>query len=356
MGKDPNINININKDDSELNDFLHCWDKFGSRPNKILIYNSFSKDEFIEILSEYSKEKNVFTEIIPTEESSIINDKVLTMVSESLYISYLLLDRNNENSLIHEITFFSKDYENELDNINEILEKLNPCIIDFQDDVKVTKLNTIYVGQSGLEIEPLVLNEMDTELDMYYNNTSFKQVKKLIKTIKRSEKGLSILYGPRGCGKTSIISHISSKLDRVVIYIPNNLIESTINNPEFKRFLLKHPKPVIVLDDCEVIFNDIYYKSNTVVNNLLQIVDGFLSDSIELNVITIFNTDDKEEIDQSLLDCNNLLDVVEFELLDIEESNELTKHLGGRKKYKNKARLIDIIKKKDCPGNKKVGF
>jgi hypothetical protein len=356
VSKIPKINININKDDSELNDFLHCWGKFGSRPNKIIIYNSFSKDEFIEILSEYSKEKNVFTEIIPADESSIINDKVLAMVSETLYISYLLLDRNNENSLIHEITFFSKDYESELENINDILTKLNQCIIDFQDDIKETRLNTVTIGQSGLELEPLELNELDTELDVYYHPITLKSVNKLIKTIKKSDKGLSVLYGPRGSGKTSIMDYVSSKLDRVVIYIPNNLIESTINNPEFKRFLLKHNKPIIILDDCEVIFNDIYYKSNTVVNNLLQMIDGFLSDTIELNVITIFNTEDEGEVDQSLLECNNLLDVIEFELLEIEGANELANHLGSKKKYKNKSRLIDIIKKKDCPGNKKVGF
>jgi hypothetical protein len=356
VGKNPKINININKDDSELNDFLHCWSQFGTRPNKIIIYNSYSKDEFIEVLSEFSKEKNVFTEIIPTEESSIINDKVLTMVSEDLYVSYLLLDSNNENSIIHEITFFFRDYEKELENINEILEKLNPCIIDFKEEIKDTKLNTLFVGQSGLEMESLELKEMDSELDMYYNSLSLKKVNKLIKNIKKSKKGLSIFYGPRGSGKTSIINHVSSKLDRVVIYIPNNLIESTINNPEFKNFLLKHPNPVIVLDDCEIMFSDFYYKSNIVVNNLLQIIDGFLSDSIELNVISIFNTDNVEEIDKSLLDCNNLLDVIKFDLLDIEESNELAKHLGSRKKYKNKARLIDIIKKKGCIGNKKVGF
>jgi len=207
-----------------------------------------------------------------------------------------------------------------------------------------------------LEIEPIEMNELDPDIDMYYNSDTLKSINKLIKLIKKSQKGLSILYGPRGTGKTSIMDYVSSKLDRVVIFIPNNLIESTINNPEFKRFLLKHPKPVIILDDCEVIFNDMYYKSNTVVNNLLQMIDGFLSDSIELNVIALFNTDDESEIDQSLLECNNLLDVIEFDLLDIEESNELSIHLGNKKKYKNKARLIDIIKKKECAGNKSVGF
>jgi ATP-dependent 26S proteasome regulatory subunit len=191
---------------------------------------------------------------------------------------------------------------------------------------------------------------------MYYNESTLKGVNKLIKTIRKSDKGLSIFYGPRGSGKTSMINNISDKLDRILIFIPNNLIESTINNPDFKKFLMKHPKPVIVLDDCEVIFNDVYYKSNVVVNNLLQMIDGFISDSIDLNVIIIFNTDDDSDIDQSLLECNNLHDVIEFEYLDEEESNELAIHIGSKKKYKNKTKLIDIIKKRNRDENKKVGF
>ena len=279
------------------------------------------------------------------------------MISESLYLSYLVLDRSNENSFIHEITFFFKNYDdNELKNINDILEKLDDAIINFQEESNKTKLNTVSIGQSGLEIDSLHLKGLDNEIDLYYNSSTLKGVNKLIKTIKKSDKGLSIFYGPRGSGKTSIINNIADKLDRILIFIPNNLIDSTINNPEFKKFLMKHPKPIIVLDDCEVIFNDVYYKSNVVVNNLLQMIDGFISDSIDLNVIIIFNTDDDSDIDQSLLECNNLHDVIEFEYLDEEESNELAIHIGSKKKYKNKTKLIDIIKKRNFAENKKVGF
>ncbi len=350
------INININKDDSELNDFLHCWGKFGSRPNKIIMYNSFSKEEFITIIKEYTSEKNVFTEIIPAEESHIINDKVIVMINENLYLSYLLLDSHNEKSLIHEITFLFKEYEKELPLIDEIVKKLEECVIDFCDDEDV-KLNTVTIGQSGLEIEPIELRNIDSEnIELYYSSTTFKSVEKITKLIKKSEKGLSIFYGPRGTGKTSIIDYISDKLDRIVIFIPNNLIEVTINNPEFKRFLMKHPRPILVIDDCEVLLNDYFNKSNIITNNILQLVDGFLSDSIGVNIITIFNIDDEEEIDHSLLDCNNLVDIIEFELLDEDESNELSKQIGSKKKYKNKTRLIDIIRKKPCVENKKIGF
>ena len=35
--KKNNLKININKDDSGLNDFLYLWDLFKNRPNKVLI-------------------------------------------------------------------------------------------------------------------------------------------------------------------------------------------------------------------------------------------------------------------------------------------------------------------------------
>ena len=91
-------------------------------------------------------------------------------------------------------------------------------------------------------------------------------------------------------------------------------------------------------------------------NNLLQMVDGFLSDTMNVNIIALFNTDNEDDIDESLLDCNNLIDVIEFELLSTEESNELAKHRESNKKYKNKSRVIDIIKKRSSNEASKIGF
>jgi AAA+ ATPase superfamily predicted ATPase len=183
-----------------------------------------------------------------------------------------------------------------------------------------------------------------------------KGLDKVIKSIKKSNKGLTILYGERGTGKTSTINYITTKLESIVIFIPNNMVENTINNPEFRKFLKKHSKPVIVIDDCEMFFNEAFAKSNIFVNNLLQMVDGFLSDSMEVNVITIFNVEDEDEIDHSLIDCNNLTDIVKFDCLTEDESNDLSKHLNQDKKYKNKNRLVDIIKKRKNKASKEIGF
>lgn len=134
------------------------------------------------------------------------------------------------------------------------------------------------------------------------------------------------------------------------------MIDNTINNPEFRKFIKKYDKPVLVLDDCEIAFTENYGRSNMFTSNLLQMVDGFLSDSINCNIITIFNLDDEEEIDHSLLECNNLIDIIEFEMLNDEESNELSKHIKSNKKYKNKNKLIDIIKKRYIKKDNEIGF
>ena len=164
------------------------------------------------------------------------------------------------------------------------------------------------------------------------------------------------MHGERGTGKTSIINYIASKLDRIVIFIPSNMIEHTINNPEFRKFIKKYEKPVLVLDDCEIFFSDLYSRSTPFANNILQMVDGFLSDTMNVTILAILNIEGEDEIEESLLDCNNLIDVVEFENLSGEEATELAKHLGSAKKYKSSARVIDIVKKRNNLESLEIGF
>jgi predicted AAA+ superfamily ATPase len=349
------INLNINKDDYNINDFLYCWNKFGTRPNKVILYNQYSTKLFNELIIGTSE--NRFTEIIPSDDFNVINEKVLVKISDDIFITYLTMDKDCESSIINEIAFFYKDYDTNFEKIQEVIEKINSCLIEFTEENERYKLNTISLSSNGLEMEPVEMSSVDIEnFELYYTDKTMKGLNKVIKSIKKSNKGLTILYGERGTGKTSTINYITTKLESIVIFIPNNMVENTINNPDFRKFLKKHSKPVIIIDDCEMFFNEAFAKSNIFVNNLLQMVDGFLSDSMEVNVITIFNVEDEDEIDHSLIDCNNLTDIVKFDCLSENESNDLSKHLGQDKKYKNKNRIVDIIKKRKNKASKEIGF
>jgi len=354
--KNITLKLNISKEDTNSNNFLYCWEKFGDRPNKITIYSSFAKDGFNSIVSQYSEYKNSTIDLIPAEDFDIINDKSIVKINDNIYLSYQILDRESENSFIHEVIFLYKS-EKDLTKVNEITDELGKYNIELEEGEDDYKLNTIFISQNGIEVEPIDKLELDDSIELFYNENTFKSINKLTKTLKKSNKGLTILYGERGLGKTNIINYICDKLDRMVIYIPNNMIELTLNSPEFRTFLRKYPKPIVVLDDCEMIFNELFSKSNIYVNNILQMVDGLLSDTIELNIITIFNVDNEDEIDHVLLECNSLIDVIEFEFLNQEESNELSIHLGSKKKYKNKNKLVDIIKNNNTSKSyKKIGL
>jgi hypothetical protein len=347
-----NTMINIATDDYNLNDFLFCYEQFGERPNKIVIHNTYITKSFEEILFDGILSKNQITEVIPDSNGFIVNDKMFICLDLKCYLSYVVVDRQNENSFIDTITFY---YKGDYDGVQAILDKLNNCLLDYCEDDS-HKVNTVVLTPNGLELEPVNLPEANPDIDTFYNSDTFKQVEKVIKKVKKSDKGLVILYGDRGTGKTSILSHLTSKLDRLSIFIPNSMIDHTINNPDFRRFIKKYERPIIILDDCENIFSEVFSKSNIISNNLLQMVDGFLADSINTTIITIFNEEDSDDIDHSLVDCNNLIDLVEFKTLTIDECNGLSKHLDFNKKYKSEARVVDVVKKRDSKLENTIGF
>lgn len=342
--------LNIQNDNTY---FLICWDIFQKIPNTLSLYSMYDKNEFFTIIESFKEEQTTNREIIKLEDEDIINNSYFVKVNEDIYLSYSVQDSENEFTTINEIEFYYKDEIN-IDKVKEIIDAIEESSLTFEMDDSINNLNTLLLTSEGFDIEPIPI-KVDENIDNYYNKETFKSVNSLIKGIKNSNKGLSILCGDRGSGKTTIIPYISSKIDRVVINIPNNLLDPVLNNNEFKTLLRTHTKPIIVIDDCENIFHDIYSKSNLYTNSILQLVDGLLSDVLELNVILIMNGD-LEEIDNTLLEANSFIDSIEFKNLSSKEATNLSKYLNLNRKYKNKTKLIDVVKDRTQKEDKKIGI
>jgi hypothetical protein len=355
-----NISININTDDSNTNDFLYCYSKFGSIPNRLVLHQSIPYDIFLDELTEIESE-NSLTEVILDQGGVLVNDRILSRINVDIYLSYVILDKDSDDAMVVDLVFFYKD-KSDFDKISSLVELFIDKDQDL-DDVESNEsiksnLNIIAIKNGSLYISSLTNNKLDNEnIELYYNEDTFKSIRKSIKNIKKNSKGISIFHGERGLGKTNIINYLSTMVDRPIIFIPNNLIEHTINNPEFKNILSHYTNPVLVLDDCEMIFNEIYARTNSITNNLLQMVDGIDSDQFMVNFLLIFNEIDGDEIDGDLIDSNNILDIVDFKLLTIDESNQLSKHLGQKLKYKNDTKLINVIRKQNKKStNSALGF
>ena len=350
--KKNNLKININKDDSGLNDFLYLWDIFKTRPNKVLIHGTFDFKETESFFDQYEK-VNKFTEIICLEIDDIINDKVLLKSTESIYISYIAVDKLTESAVISDITIYYSSSE-DADEVNEIIKSVSEYkVID--DLEEGHNLNVVSLSNNSIELEEIKYDDIDIDnIEEYYSKQTFKDLSKWLKKSKKQQSGLSILYGKRGTGKSSAIKYLATKLDSNLIFVPNNLVDLTINSSDFSKFLRKHENPILILDDCEMIFNEFFTKSNIIVNNLMQLVDGLLSN--KLSIITIFNVEDKSEIDHNLIECNNLIDIIEFTDLSNSEANQLSELLGYKQKHKNDIRLLDLIKNNKSDNKKRLGF
>jgi len=348
------INLNFQSDDNQTNDFIEVCEKLNQRPHRLVIHETYSGPDFIEHIDKLENlYENHFTEMIPQDDDYIQNQRILRQISESVFISYLEIDKTNEDFAVSEVLFFYKN-TNDFEKLENLISELSEFVIDFSSS-ESHKINILSVKENALSIEPLILNQQEN-IELFYHQDSFTKVQKLIKKSKKTKTGISILWGDFGCGKSQLSKWICQSIDEICIYIPLNLIDQSINNPEFRQFIKKWGKVFIVVDDCDFLFNPLFGKTNYFSHNLLQIVDGIFTDVCQVQFLLIFNIKSEEEIDQDLLDSNSIIDVIEIKELTQEESNELADHLNSKKKYKQSTRVIDVVRGKKTEPTQKLGL
>jgi hypothetical protein len=348
------INLNFQTDDNQINDFIVVCEKFNQRPHRLVIHESYTGLEFQDYINSLeSLYQNHFTEMIPQDDDYIQNQRILRQISETIFISYLEIDRNNEEFITSEVIFYYQNVES-FDIIQKMIDDLSEFVIDFSES-EHHKVNFLTVREGHLTIEPIIGDQQEN-CELFYNSNCFTRVEKLIKKIKKTNTGLSILYGENGNGKSQLSKFICHSVDQICIYIPLNLIDQSINNPEFINFLKKWGKVLLVIDDCDFLCSPIFGKTNYFTHNLLQLVDGFYNQVCQIQTLLIFNTDTYDDLDQDLVESNSIIDVIEITELTQDESNQLAEHLNLKKRYKQSSRVIEVVKGKKPTTNQKLGL
>lgn len=238
------------------------------------------------------------------------------------------------------VLFKSSDEE----KANELVEEL----IKFKkkNNHKVPELSLLINTSYGLDTKSLKITKPKLRIEDNYNDDFVEIHKTIYKRLSRkNDKGLVLLHGKPGTGKTSYIRYLIGSLKKKVIFLPPNLA-SAITNPELLSVLIDEPNSVFVIEDAENIIIDRETEGSSPVSALLNLSDGLLSDCLNIQIICSFNTD-LSKVDSALLRKGRLIAQYEFKELETEKAQALSDKLGFQTTIVKPMTLTDIYNQEE---------
>ena len=189
------------------------------------------------------------------------------------------------------------------------------------------EINLISKDSYGLELKSMEIKQSKLNLDLYYED-DFKEVDRTIQTrlAKKNDKGIVLLHGLSGTGKTTYLRYLIGRLKKKVLFV-SPATASEIMNPELMDLLIDNPDSVLIIEDAENIIMDRKHSSSSSVSNLLNISDGLLADFLNVQLICTFNSS-LTMVDSALMRKGRLIAKYEFGKLSIEKSKRLSAHFG----------------------------
>lgn len=213
--------------------------------------------------------------------------------------------------------------------------------------------------EEGLSIRGVQIPKHKQNISLNYND-DFKEVNKLIvkRLNKKEDKGLVLLHGNPGTGKTSYIRHLIASVNKQVIFLPPNMA-NVITNPELMTLLIRWDNSVLVIEDAENLVIDRETNGNSPVSALLNLADGLLSDCLNIQVVCSFNTD-ISKVDNALMRKGRLIAKYEFKELEASKAQTLSNKLGFDTVINQPMTLTDIYNQKEKSfqqtTKRKIGF
>jgi len=291
--------------------------------------------------------KTIISETVSKNDSTEIH-MYLIMVRKDLFLVYD--SGHSDSSTGTKLIYCDTTPEEEV-------EKLSEYILKWKLDATSNHLNLLSKENYGLELINFTLETPEIEIDTNYN-PDFAPINKLIiEKLAKKSKGIVLLHGIPGTGKTTYIRFLISQLKKKIIYIPTDLAPH-VASPDFISLLIANPNSILVIEDAENVIGDRNSNKGAAVANLLNLSDGLLSDCLNIQVICTFNTV-LEQIDPALLRKGRVIAKYEFSPLEKEKTQGLFDKLNIEFKADRPYTLAEIYNFSEqnfADTKRKIGF
>lgn len=206
---------------------------------------------------------------------------------------------------------------------------------------KTTEINLIAQGKHGLVLKELEIKRTKLDLTLSYEDDFMPVHETIFKRLNtKKDKGIILLHGKPGTGKTTYLRYIIARLKKRVMFVPNN-VAINLTDPDFINLLVDYPNSVLIIEDAEQVLKDRNEAGHSAVSNLLNLADGLLADCLNMQIICSFNTE-VGNIDSALMRKGRLIARYEFDRLSIEKAQRLSDSLGFNTVIKRPMTLSEV--------------
>lgn len=333
------------------NQYINFFDLFllyfKTIPNSILEETIDSKRANDYFKEKYKKEINEnFYKKAGSENIKKLQIRQIYYVLDNIIIAFFI--EENETHFLFT--------ENQSDKVDIIINDLS----QFKKRVKraAQEISLLINSQSGIETASLKITKPKLKIEDNYNDDFIAINQNILKRLsKKDDKGIVLLHGKPGTGKTSYIRYLITSLKKQVVFLPPNMAVA-ITNPDFLSVLIENPNSIFVIEDAENIVLDREQNGSSAVSTLLNLSDGLLSDCLNIQIVCSFNTD-ISKIDSALMRKGRLIAKYEFKELEIIKAQQLSNKLGFKTEIIKPTILTDIYNQNESDfkeKKKKIGF
>lgn len=244
-----------------------------------------------------------------------------------------------------------------------IADELSLALRKFTNRGDSNKGKIKVLAREGMNINLVDLEVKKPRLSIADNyNDDILPVHKVIvsRLRKKSDKGIVLLHGKPGTGKTSYLRYLITQVKKEVIFLPPDMAP-VLNGPDFIGLLMEHPDSILVIEDAENVIVDRERSSSSPVAALLNLSDGLLSDCLNIQIVCTFNTN-VSRVDDALLRKGRLIAQYEFLPLQVAKANALAAKLNLQRTFTEETNLTEIYNadlpdaNAKAPAKAKIGF